>query len=129
SGRIDNGLRTQRWRLASLSRRSLSVTVRPREMNEKKTWRIQELHGALVTPFVIQIVFMILASMILDGGLCASIVMGAIIGHWLLVLWIALRRRNALTKADTVLIRSGFFFWLPVVFVVRIVLEAVPGGM
>lgn len=98
-------------------------------MNEKKTWRIQELHGALVTPFVIQVVFMILASLVLDGGVCAGIVMGAIAGHWLLVLWIALRRRNALTKTDTVLIRSGFFFWLPVVFVVRVVLEIVAGAM
>lgn len=93
-------------------------------MNAKKTWRIQELHGALAGPVLVQVVFMILTSMILDGGFCASIVVAAIVGHWLLVLWIVLRRRNALTKTDTLLIKTGFFLWLPIAFMVMLILQA-----
>ena len=96
---------------------------------QTQTWRIQELRGALVTPVVIQGVFMLLAGLILDDGTCGRIVMAAIVGHWLMVAWIALRRRNALTKTDTVLIRSGFFIWLPIAFVIMVVLEAVADKM
>jgi hypothetical protein len=37
--------------------------------------------------------------------------------------WLAFRRRNALTKADTVLIRSGFLLWLASAVLVRFALE------
>jgi len=94
-------------------------------MNEKTTWRTLELRGALLGPFVVQVLFMALSALILDGGFCASIVMAAIVGHWLMILWIALRRRNALTKLDTILIRVGFFVWLLIATLITIVLQAI----
>jgi len=45
------------------------------------------------------------------------------VGYWLMVGWLALRRRNALTKADTLLIRSGFLLWLVIALVLRAALE------
>lgn len=96
-------------------------------MNVKKTWRIQELHGALAMPVAMQITFAILAGLILDDGTCGRIVMTAIGGHWLMVAWIALRRPNALTQADTLLIRWGFFLWLPIAVFVMLGLAAILG--
>jgi len=93
-------------------------------MNDKTTWRDLELRGALLGPFVVEIIFLAVSTLIFDGGICASIVMAAIVGHWLMVLWIALRRRKALTKIDVILIRAGFFIWLLIAALITIVLQA-----
>ena len=94
-------------------------------MNEKTTWRLEELHRALLFPVIVQVTLVVLSALLLDGGFSSRIVIAAVIGHWLLVFWIASRRRNALTKTDTVLIRLGFYLWLPVVFVLRVILGVV----
>jgi hypothetical protein len=63
-----------------------------------------------------------MTALLLDGGYCSAICEGAMVGYWLMVGWLAIRRRNALTAVDVVLIRSGFLLWLVIAVLVRIAL-------
>jgi len=85
--------------------------------------RISELHTALGYVVLIQVVILMLTALLLDGGFCARICGAAMVGYWLMVGWFALRRRDALTKADVILIRSGFFIWVMLSIAVQIALE------
>jgi len=70
-----------------------------------------------------QVVLLMLTGLLLDGGYCGRICGCATAGYWLMVGWLALRRRNALTKTDAVLIRSGPIIWLAIAVLVEIALE------
>lgn len=83
-------------------------------MTEKKTFRLQELRRQLIIPVILQLLMLLLASLILDGGVILRLCTIAVIGHWITVLYLALRRRNKLTEVDTMLIRWGFLFFLVV---------------
>ena len=84
---------------------------------------MEELQGALVFPVVMQVIFGILSALVLDDGFFSRIVMAAMGGYWAHVVYIALRRRNALTETDTKLIRYGFFLWMLIVLALTISME------
>jgi len=85
--------------------------------------RLSDLHTALGYVVLLQVVILLFTAMILDGGYCGRVCGAAMVGYWLMVGWFAIRRRNALTKADVVLIRSGFLLWLGIAILVQIGLE------
>jgi hypothetical protein len=89
----------------------------------KQTSRLRELQSTLGWVLLMQVVLLMLTALLLDGGYCGRICGCAMVGYWLMVGWLALRRRNALTKADAVLIRSGSFIWLAIAVLVEIALE------
>jgi hypothetical protein len=85
--------------------------------------RLSELQSTLGWLVLVQVALLMLTGLFSDGGYSGRIFGCAIAGYWLMVGWVGLRRRNALTKTDRVLIRSGFFGWLVVSFLVQISLE------
>jgi hypothetical protein len=87
------------------------------------TSRLRELQSTLGWVLLMQIVLLMLTGLLLDGGYCARIWGCAMGGYWLMIGWLALRRRNTLTKTDVVLIRSGPFIWLAIAVLVQIALE------
>jgi hypothetical protein len=87
------------------------------------TSRLRELQNTLGWILLMQVALLILTSLLLDGGYCSRIFGCAMVGYWLMVGWLAFRRRNALTKTDAVLIRSGPFIWLAIAVLVQIALE------
>jgi hypothetical protein len=89
----------------------------------KQPCSFRELQSTFGWVLLIQVVLLMLTGLLLDGGYCGRICGCAMGGYWLMVGWLALRRRNTLTKTDTVLIRSGFLIWLAIVFLVEITLE------
>jgi hypothetical protein len=86
----------------------------------QQTFRLRELQTPLGWGLLGQGVLLVLSGMILDGGYCSLICLCAMVGYWLMVGWLAMRRRNALSSTDTVLIRAGFFLWLAVAVLVAI---------
>jgi len=89
----------------------------------KQTSRLRELQSTLGWGLLMQVVLLMLTALLLDGGYCGRICGCAMVGYWLMVGWLALRRRNALTKTDAVLIRSGSSIWLAIAVLVEIALE------
>jgi hypothetical protein len=89
----------------------------------KHTFRLSEVRNNLGWVLLLQIILLMTTATLLDGGYVSGICGSAMAGYWLMVGLLALRRRNALTKADTVLIRSGFFLWLVIAIVVCVALE------
>ena len=89
----------------------------------KHTSRLSELQSPLGWVVLVQVVLLVISGLLLDGGYCSRICVGAMVGYWLMIGWLALRRRNALTKSDTILIRTGFFLWLSIALLVSIGLE------
>ena len=88
----------------------------------KQTSRLSQLQRPLGYLVAVQVALLLLTALLLDGGYCGQICLCAIVGYWLMVGWLAMRRRNALTKTDTILIRAGFFLWLAIATLVSIVL-------
>ncbi len=89
----------------------------------KQTFRLSELQSALGWVVLVQVVILMLTALLLDGGYCGRICGCAMGGYWLMLGWLALRRRNALTATDAVLIRYGFIIWLMIAFLVEMTLE------
>ena len=89
----------------------------------RPTFSLNELQSTLGWVFLAQIVLLMLPGLLLDGGYCGRVCGCAMLGYWLMVGWLAIRRRNTLTKRDTVLIRSGFLIWLAMAVLVEITLE------
>jgi hypothetical protein len=87
------------------------------------TSRLAQETSALAWVVLLQIILLMGSATFLDGGNSSGLCGAAMAGYWLMVGCLALRRRNALTKADTILIRSGFFLWLVIAIIVRIALE------
>ena len=87
-------------------------------MNQPKTARLADMSGALGGSLLAQVCFLALTALILDGGMLASLCMAGMVGHWSLVAYFAVRRRNALTEVDQALMKVGF-----VLFALLIVLE------
>ena len=77
-------------------------------MKTRPTMRLADMRGALVGPFVAQILLLLFTSMILDGGVLASYCMAGAAAHWVMVAYLAVRRRNALTEMDQILVKIGF---------------------
>lgn len=90
---------------------------------DKPTSRLSEETSALGWVLLLQVILLLTSATLLDGGYVSGICGSAMVGYWLMVGLLALRRRNALTKADTILIRSGFFLWLVIAVVVCVTLE------
>lgn len=85
--------------------------------------RIQHLRFALAANGALQFVLLAFTSLSFDGGYSGRICFQAIIGYWLTVAWIALRRREKLTPVDATLIRIGFILWLPTAITVNAILS------
>jgi hypothetical protein len=90
----------------------------------KPELRLSDLYNSLGWVLLVQIVLLALTALLLDGGYSAVVCGSAMTGYWLMVGWLALRRRQALTKTDVILIRAGFVGWLIITFLVQIVLES-----
>lgn len=69
----------------------------------------------LLLPIVSQL-FMVgfVGSLIMDGGRSGGIMLVAALTHWIAFGIIAIRRPRALTPLDTIMIRVGFWLYLPV---------------
>ena len=92
---------------------------------DTKTWRIGELREPFVFSVVVQVCLITLSAFLLDDGALGRLFGTAMAGHWLWVAWLALRRRNHLTKIDTVMIRHGFFLWVVVTILIGIGIELI----
>jgi hypothetical protein len=94
-------------------------------MNEAKhTSRLSELQQTLGCLGAVQVALILFTALLLDRGYCGQICICAVVGYWLMVGWLALRRRKALTKTDTILIRIGFVLCLPIALLVSFLLES-----
>jgi hypothetical protein len=80
-------------------------------MSSDHPFTFRGMRRHLVQSLVIQAMLLILASLVLDGGFFASIVISGIIVHWLVVAIMAVRRSHALTLSDAILIRMGYVLW------------------
>jgi len=92
--------------------------------DEERPLQLSHLHFTLAANGAIQFLVLAFTGLTLDGGFSSRMCFHALIGYWLLVGWIALRRREALTTMDAVLIRVGFVLWLPVAVMVDSVVRA-----
>jgi hypothetical protein len=59
-------------------------------------------------PLVQQFVVLLMAGMILDGGMIFQIFSYAALAYWVCIAIIFIRRRKCLTPADKIVIRVGF---------------------
>jgi hypothetical protein len=66
------------------------------------------LQSAIYSACIQQAIIMILAAMILDGGSIGQVCLYALLGFWGGVFVLRVRRREALTKMDLMLIRGGY---------------------
>jgi hypothetical protein len=92
-------------------------------MIAKHACQLSELRSFLGWVVLGQVVLLMVSALLLDGGRCSGLCGSAMVGYWLMIGWLALRRRNELTKADTLLIRSGFLLWLVITLVLRAAFE------
>lgn len=65
---------------------------------------------SLGLPLIQQLIVLVMASMILDGGMLAQMFSYAAAAYWVCVGIILLRRRRNLTRFDKIVIRIGFLF-------------------
>ena len=72
---------------------------------------------SLVIPLGQQAVVLLMAGMVLDGGMLLNIFGCVVLGCWVCAWIILSRRRNRLTPVDKVVIRLGFLIACTVVFV------------
>jgi hypothetical protein len=94
-------------------------------MTEQKAWRLADLLGDLAFQLVIQALFLLLTSIVLDGGILLRNCAVAVVTHWVTILYLCLRRRNKLTWGDTMLVRWGFFFYFAIALTLRSLSEFV----
>lgn len=87
-------------------------------MTQPKTARLADMRGAMCGSLLAQGCFLAFSALILDGGALAFLCMAGMVGHWSLVAYFAIRRRNALTEVDQALVKAGF-----VLFALLIILE------
>jgi hypothetical protein len=64
---------------------------------------------SLLVPLVEQLVFLAVASLILDGGKLMPILMNGALAYWICVAIILIRRRRQLKPIDKIVIRIGFW--------------------
>ncbi|OGV70178.1 MAG: hypothetical protein A2283_24145 [Lentisphaerae bacterium RIFOXYA12_FULL_48_11] len=81
---------------------------RGKTLKTGKILRLAEMKGALLGPFAAQVIIVVFAAMILDGGVIASFCLAGIAAHWLMVAYLAFRRRDALTEMDQIFVKVGF---------------------
>lgn len=66
----------------------------------------------------IQLVFILMAMQVIDGGETSRLIFSAFVTYWIFVFLLCLRPIDFLTSVDLFLIRFGFFiFYLTVYFV------------
>lgn len=75
-----------------------------------------ELRRSLLFSIVVQLIILLLASLVLDGGHLLRMCLIAVAAHWLTVGIILARRRSALTRADTFMIRLAFLIYIPIAY-------------
>lgn len=92
--------------------------------DKERPLRLSDLQFALAANGAIQFLLLAFTSLAMDGGSSSRLCLRALTGYWLLVGWIALRRRDKLTTADASLIRIGFVLW----FVVAVIVDAFVKG-
>jgi membrane protein YdbS with pleckstrin-like domain len=101
--------------------------IAPEKPREKKTWRLDELDNILHLSIVLQICSLLVAAGMLEmfarGGMFFLVCLKAILGYWLMFLFLYKRRANSLTKVDAMLIRYGYLPWLPIAACIQMVLE------
>jgi len=66
----------------------------------KRPLRFSDLQFALAANGAVQFLLLAFTSLAMDGGSSSRMCLRALTGYWLLVGWIALRRREKLTTAD-----------------------------
>jgi hypothetical protein len=94
-------------------------------MKNMGTIRLVNMKGALLGPLVAQLLLLMLAALILDGGIIASFCMAGAVAHWVMVTYLAIRRRDALTRVDQILVRLGFVIFTVVAIVLVILVGLV----
>jgi hypothetical protein len=80
----------------------------------------REYGRAIVVAMVQQVVVLVLAALVLDGGRTLKLMIIAAIGSWVFPLLVMLRRPRSLTRADILIIKHGI--WMAAALVVSIVL-------
>jgi hypothetical protein len=81
-------------------------------MSEQYPTSFRDLGSSLGTAVVLQLIMGLFAAMMLDGGQCLAGLLIFIALHWLVVIMMAVRRWNCLTKVDVILVRIGFLLYL-----------------
>jgi hypothetical protein len=77
------------------------------------TRSVRDIKGGFAIPIVGQVILLILNLGAFDHGVSLKFCIIAIITHWVIVGIIAIRRKNNITQFDAVIIRFGFFLFLP----------------
>lgn len=72
----------------------------------------RDLGSDLALTVVVQCILALFAGLILDGGECLAGLAFFIVVHWIVVLIVAARRFDCLTRVDVILVRMGFLLYL-----------------
>ncbi len=91
-------------------------------MTEQKPITIQDQEKWIVFNIGMEVCLLVFTGIVLDGGIAAGLLCPAILGHWVTIGFVALRRGGNLTKSDVALIQGGFFLYIWVVIAVWVVL-------
>ncbi len=73
-----------------------------------KTRRLDEVKKQIIRSAVVQVLVLGLTCLILDDGACFGIALFGVTAHWISAVVIVVRRKNALTQWDVVLLQAGF---------------------
>jgi hypothetical protein len=72
------------------------------------------VRDCIMLSLAIQMIFLTMGAMLLDGGQVFQIMIYAAVAYWVGLGFMMLRRRGQLTRADKILIRWGFLMLLMV---------------
>jgi hypothetical protein len=89
-------------------------------IKKKHPWEFDRLRDTFVFPLAVQAIFLFMASLVFDNGASLLLCTSAIVAYWIWGAWVILRRRHALTNADRIMIRYGFFLWFIVTILVAV---------
>jgi len=82
-----------------------------------RTQRLDEFRTALLVNGLVQFLVLLVAGTITDLGYTSCLVLITALAYWLTVLWLRIRRPNALTEGDASMIRIGFVIYFPITLV------------
>jgi hypothetical protein len=88
-------------------------------MKDDKTYRINEVRGALLYPTFLCGLLLLLGAIALDGGMLARYGLASVGLHWAIAVYLYVRRRNCMTRGDVLLFQAGVVLYTPLLFVAK----------
>lgn len=81
----------------------------------------------LLEAAILQVLAVILAGMILDGGKCLYVVLLSVLAHWAVAVIILVRRPSSPTKGDLAIVGRAFLLVLLVIYLLGILVMELRG--